>query len=273
MFLTYRKLASYLLAITMLAGFSGCDLGTADGMGTLSVLMTDAPFPADLALEANVTVTKLEARSAGGNESSPYITLSEGERTFNLLDLRNGVIASLASIEVPSGSYDLLRIYISAGSVVLKDSTTFNLTVPSGAQTGLKLFISPAIDVTDGTISNLILDFDVEKSFVVQGSGNAINGFLFKPVIRVANVSTVGSLAGSATNSAAAAIEGAHIWVAQDTVVSNTYSNADGNFAILGLPAGSYTASASATGYDTVSASIDISAGSQTTVSFELTQQ
>lgn len=268
-----KKLISFGLSILLLAGFNACESAATDDMGTLSVLLTDAPFPADLVAEANVTVTKIEVREAGSSEASPYTTLTEEIQSYNLLDLRNGVTASLASLDVPVGSYDLLRIYISEGSVVMKDSTTFNLTVPSGAQTGLKLFISPAIVVTGGLTSDLILDFDVEKSFVSQGQGDTINGFLFKPVIRATNASTVGSLAGSTTDTSAVAIANARVWVEQDTVVANSYSDASGSYAILGLSAGAYAANATATGYDTVSVSVDIGAGSQTSASFELTPQ
>ena len=267
------KLVTLGLSALLLAGTTACDLTVTEDVGTLSVTMTDAPFPTDLVAEANVTVTKLEVREAGGSDGSPFLTLSETVQSFNLLDLRNGVTAALASLELPVGSYDLLRIYISEGNVVMKDGSTYNLTVPSGAQTGLKLFISPAIDVTGGVTTDLILDFDVEKSFISQGQGDTINGFLFTPVIRVVNASTVGSLAGSIADTSAAAIADARIWVAQDSEVANSYSDASGNYAILGLPAGAYTASATASGYDTVAVSIEIGAGSQTTASFELTVQ
>ncbi|MCH7574380.1 MAG: DUF4382 domain-containing protein [Candidatus Marinimicrobia bacterium] len=267
------KIVTLGLLALLIAGLGACDSISSDDVGTLSVSLTDAPFPTDLVAEANVTVTKLEVREAGGTGGSPFIILTETVQSYNLLDLRNGVTAALASLDVPVGSYDLLRIYISEGSVVMKAGPTYNLTVPSGAQTGLKLFISPAIDVTGGLTSDLILDLDVEQSFISQGQGDGITGFLFKPVIRVANASTVGSLAGSTTDTSAIAIADARIWVAQDSVVANSYSDANGNYAILGLPSGTYTASASATGYDTVVVSIDIGAGSQTTASFELTAQ
>lgn len=267
---TFTTLA---LALVVFLGVSGCNAPVEESAGTLSVTMTDAPFPTDQVAEANVTIIKLEAREADGNEGSPYLTLSEETQEYNLLDLRNGVTASLASLEVPAGSYDLFRLYISDGNVVMNDGTTYNLTVPSGAQTGLKLFVSPAVEVTDGLTSDLLLDFDVEKSFIQQGQGDVITGFLFTPVIRAVNVSTVGRVAGSVTDTSAVALADARVWVVQDTIVSTSYTDADGNYAILGLPAGTYTASATLAGYDTVSVSVEVAAGSQTSASFELTPQ
>ena len=145
--------------------------------------------------------------------------------------------------------------------------------VPSGAKTGLKIFVSPAIDVTGGLTSDLILDFDVEKSFIAQGHGEKVNGFLFKPVIRATNTSVAGRLAGGVTDTSAAAIANARIWAEQDSVIANSYSDASGNYVIMGLSEGTYTANATATGYDTVSVSVDITAGSQTSADFELTPQ
>ena len=261
------------LGFILMGGFNGCSTPADDEAGTLSVSLTDTPFPTGLVAEANVTIVKLEARAAGGEEGSSYITLSEDTQTYNLLDLRNGITAGLAELEVPAGSYDLFRLYISDGNVVLKDGTTHNLTVPSGAQTGLKLFVSPAIEVVSGLTSDLLLDFDVEKSFVAKGGRNNLTGFIFKPVIRAVNASTVGRISGSVTDTAAvaAALDNATVWVEQDTVVSTTYTGADGAYAILGLPAGSYTAYATLADYDTVSVNVDVAAGSQSPVEFELT--
>ena len=260
-------------AFIVALGLNGCSTTEEDGTGTLSILLTDAPFPTDLVDEANVTIIKLEAREADGGEASPYLTLSEDTQTYNLLDLRNGVTASLASLDVPAGSYDLFRLYVSEGSVMMKDGTTHNLTVPSGARTGIKLFVSPAIEVVNGLTSDLILDFDVENSFISQGQGDMITGFLFRPVIRAVNASTVGRVVGGVSDTLAVALADARVWVAQDTVVSTSYTDAVGNYAILGLPAGSYTASATLAGYDTVAVAVEVAAGSQTSADFELTPQ
>ena len=61
-------------AFIVALGLNGCSTSE-DDMGTLSVLLTDAPFPTDLVDEANVTIIKLEAREADGGVQSPYLTL------------------------------------------------------------------------------------------------------------------------------------------------------------------------------------------------------
>jgi hypothetical protein len=265
-----------MVGILLAMGFSSCESTTEDETtGTLSVIMTDAPFPTDLVAEANVTITELEARESGADdELGPYLTLSDSTQVFNLLELRNGVTTSLASLEVPVGTYDLFRLYVSEGEVIMKDGSSYDLKVPSGEQTGIKLFVSPAIEVAGALTSDLLLDFDVEKSFVAKGSKHNITGFNFKPVIRATNASVVGSLSGSVTDTLVVSLGNARVWVSQDSVISTTYTDeVTGEYTILGLDPGSYTASATLEDYDTMSVEIEIAAGSQTPVDFELTPQ
>ena len=88
--------------------FAGCDKAN-DGNGRLVVNITDAPFPVDMVESAEVTITKLEIRKASDDlrDTCSFEVIWEGSETFNLLDLRNGVVAKLADIEIPEGEYDL----------------------------------------------------------------------------------------------------------------------------------------------------------------------
>ncbi|MBR9854288.1 MAG: DUF4382 domain-containing protein [Algicola sp.] len=245
--------------------------GSPEGTGTLSVRMTDAPYPYDLMAEANVTVFKIEARQVQDEDSedsnSPYVTLMEEEIDMNLLELTNGVTEQLANVEVPAGSYDLIRVYVKGVNVVLTDGTTFNLKVPSGSSSGIKVFVDPAITVTSGLSSDLLLDFDVSSSFVAKGTFNSpsgINGFNFKPVIKATNESTAGTLTGNVSTlieDAPAPLEGALISVfAADTLNTTSFTDVDGNYAILGLEAGMYEVLSEIDGYissDTLEIQID----------------
>ena len=192
------KCSLLIIAAVVLGLIVGCgDDSVTDGeVGTLVVRLTDAPFPIDFVNEANVTINKIELReSADGDD--PFLTLIEdAQLQFNLLDLQNDVTANLVQIDIEVGSYNLVRLFVTEPNVVLKDETNFDLTVPSGAQTGIKIFIEPAIEVVGGLTSELLLDFDVSKSFVVQGNPNTpagISGFIFTPV-RAVNMSTAGRI-------------------------------------------------------------------------------
>ncbi len=265
------------LAVLSLAG-SACESGDKTlapetTSGTLTIQLTDDPFPARLISKARVTLSKIQIR---GTDS--LMTFSSTPREVNLLTLRNGVTAALVNREIPVGTYDLLRLFISKASVVMKNGTTHTLNIPSGAQTGLKVFISPPIQVVGNLTTDLILDFDVSKSFVVQGNLNTpagIKGFIFKPVVRVQNLSNAGQLTGTIQDTSAHSLGNAQVWVEQDSVISYTLTDTtSGKYTLLGLPAGTYTLKATLSGYDTASvSSIPIVAANETTQNLILTPQ
>ncbi|MEB8329096.1 DUF4382 domain-containing protein [Flavobacteriaceae bacterium KMM 6897] len=225
--------------------------------GRLSVKLTDAPFPHDLVAEANVTIFKIEARSKeeGVDENNaPYLVLSEEEIEVNLLDLTNGITKTMVDTEVPTGSYDLFRIYVRGVNIVLTDGTVYDLKVPSGEQSGIKVFVKPNLIVEGGLTSDLLLDFDVSRSFVAKGNrkdAEGISGFNFKPVIKASNMSTAGTLTGLITtlngDEVTTPLEGAQVSIypegtdfSEGTEITTTFSDATGMYTVLGLEAGTY---------------------------------
>lgn len=264
--------------IAIIAMFMVSCGGNEDG-GRISIQLTDAPFPTDLVAEANVTIEKIDIRSSNNGEegefSGPFTVLSEEEMSFNLLDLTNGITANLVDLEVEPGSYDLIRLYIKDASVKLSDETVFNLTIPSGAETGLKLFITPSIEVTEEISAELLLDFDVSKSFQIQGSldgPSGINGVIFKPVIKVSNLSTSGRLVGTTTNIEDLAIEGVTVsLMTADTVYTTTFTGEDGGYSVLGVDAGTYNVVYELDGYTAITLeNVEITAGNATTKDVQL---
>lgn len=82
---------------------------------------------------------------------------------------------------------------------------------------------------------NVLLDFDADKSIVHEGNGT----YKLKPVIRVVEASVHGSIKGR--------VQPEHL-LAVVTATSaqgsfSTYVNHEGNFKIMGLPAGTYSVS------------------------------
>ncbi|UWX53801.1 DUF4382 domain-containing protein [Maribacter litopenaei] len=255
--LMYTLLACTLFLVTSCSD----DSANMDGMGRLRVQMVDAPFPFDQVAEANVTVFKIDARLKDGadvsdddesleddsNEmNSPFVLLMEEEIPLNLLDLVNGTTATMADLDVPAGTYDLVRVHVKGVNVVLKDGTEYDLKVPSGAQTGIKVFIEPGLTVVGGLSADLLLDFDVSRSFVAKGNAKVaggITGFNFKPVIKATNMSTAGTLMGNVSTiieEAPLALEGSLVEIFNETDTLTTFTDIDGNYMIMGIPAGSY---------------------------------
>jgi uncharacterized surface anchored protein len=258
----------------LLMVFTGCtdNETTEASVGRLTIQLTDAPFPLDLISEANVTIYKIEARQKGDaeydssmadegnmeNESedmhdgSGIVVLMEEEISVNLLDLTNGVTESLVDREIPAGTYDQLRVYAKGINVVMNDEagTTYDLKIPSGEQSGIKINIKPALTIAGGLSADLLLDFDVSRSFVPRGNirdMSKFNGFIFKPVIKVSNLSTAGTLAGVVTDKEdGAALAGATITVSQnDEIITTSLTDDTGAYMIMGLDPGEYVVFAS----------------------------
>lgn len=282
------KFVSILFATVIMAFVSCSDQDDVhSGTGRLSVQLTDAPFPHNLVAEANVTVFKVDARNKVGADTdvetdaengSPFVVLMEQEIQVNLLELTNGVTKTLVDVDVPVGTYDLVRVYVKGINVVLTDGRVYDLKVPSGEQTGIKVFIKPGLTVAGGLSSDLLLDFDVSKSFVAKGDSKdvaGITGFNFKPVIKASNLSTSGSLIGTVTtlqNDTSLGLEGAQISVfAADTLNTTTFTDATGSYMVMGLMAGNYDVSVELEGYTSETASdVEIVAANKTEQRFEL---
>jgi len=266
-----KVLMPFLVAIVFISVSCNNDEST----GTLSIKLTDAPFRADLVEEANVTINKVEARQSGEHDGSPYVILTEDEISFNLLDLTNGITANIVDIDVPAGSYNLFRLYVKEASIKLKDGRTFNMKVPSGASSGLKVFVKPEIVVSGGLTSELLLDFDVSRSFVPNGdiSSPDFNGdFNFKPVIKASNVSVAGRIVGTVTDAEANPVEGAQVsLIVADTINTTTFTNTDGSYALIGLDPQIYTVKAEAEGFIAKTAeNVEVNVANATTQDFEL---
>ncbi len=267
----YLIVVGLLLAIAIFL-ISGCNSANEPKeSGSLLVKVTDAPFPTDFVESATVTIDSIEIRQKSGAESNPYIVISNTPMDFDLLELRNGITASLPEIEIPVGGYDLVRLYVESANIILKDGLTeFNLKIPSGDETGIKIFIKPEIQIQGGLTAELLLDFDLSKSFVVQGSPDAINGFHFKPTLRAVNNSLAGSICGSASD-ASGLLEGVMINVTLGDENTSAITDKNGYYEILGLKEGSYTVSASKENYvDSDPAIVDVTANNKTEQDFVL---
>lgn len=275
-------------AVVLLVGCSDSDDTTA-ATGRLTVQLTDAPFPHHLVAEANVTIFKIDARNTSmeadtamegelSDTEATFTVLMEQEIEVNLLDLTNGITETLVDTEVPVGTYDLVRVYVRGINVVLTDGTTYDLTVPSGEQTGIKIFIKPGITVAGNLSADLLLDFDVSKSFVPKGGGQdwtGITGFNFKPVIKACNLSTAGSVAGKVTTlqeEVAVGLEGAQVSIfAADTLNTTTFTDATGAYKVMGLTAGNYAVTVELEGYTSQTVEeVAIIAANTTTADFVL---
>jgi hypothetical protein len=232
------------------------DLGLdSKGKATVVFKITDAPFPASQVEEAYVTVDWIKLLKAGmeeefneeeteSEEASFVLVELEEPATFNLLELRNGLTAVMAEMELPAGSYTEIRLHVLNAGIILKDGTSFPLKIPSGDASGLKLKMTPELTLEDGDYAEVLCDFDVSRSFVMQGNINNIQGFIFKPVVRVvAHVETeAGEISGTVTGADDSPVENASLTLLKgEEEVTTALTSEEGFYAIIGILPGEYT--------------------------------
>lgn len=177
---------------------------TSRASGTLVTRLTDAPFPTDQVRSVDVFVVRVDARSADvsdaeadqslGDQSSAasgWTTVATPNKSFDLLSLQNGVVAALGEASLPAGTYNGFRLVIdqSKSSATLKTGMTLTggsspgIKFPSAGQSGIKIQLAQPVVIVAGTETDLLIDFNVDQSFVLRGNSIDQNGLLFKPVI------------------------------------------------------------------------------------------
>ena len=226
------------LVLSLFATFSliSCNDDNDDTEGTskVTVRMTDAPGDYDA---VNIEVLDIMIKSNASTDDSGWISIGTATpQIYDLLDLTGGVNALLANgAQVPSGKLGQIRLILGDDNTVVKDGVTYPLHTPSAQQSGLKLLVNQTLE--PGFTYDFLLDFDVDRSIVVQagGSGN----FNLHPVIRVSSVVNSGSISGMVTTTPAGVSVLASVLVAGVPV--SAYTNAEGKFQINGVPAGTYS--------------------------------
>lgn len=267
-----KSLFQLVLACILMLSFASCNekkTESVTGTGTLRLYATDAPFNFDTVSEATITVEKINLRQASGNK----ITVMEKTIELNLLELRNGLVETLSEIEIPAGEYDEILLVIAGAKVVLKDGREFPLKVPSGSESGLKVFVKPNIVITTDLSTDVLLDFDLSQSFIPTGTSSSITGFNFKPVIRAVTLASAGTVSGQVLNvTDENAIAGATVTVTKgDVIVATTITDETGFFKILGLPEDTYNIKAEAENFGSLTIeSVNITKGNEVTTHFIL---
>jgi hypothetical protein len=203
-----------LSSVLVACALAACRLDSTDSSGpttsgNLTINLTDAPV--DDALEVVVVFTGIELQPESGG---PPITIDlPAPKSIDLLKYRNGATTNLIDgASVPAGRYLWLRLLLRAeqnlqsGSYIrLLDGRQFPLYIPSGSETGLKLV--RGLTVAQGSITKLLIDFDLRKSLVAP-PGQQPNWFL-KPALRLIDELQVGTVSGTVDVSALAGATGA----------------------------------------------------------------
>ena len=148
-----------------------------------------APVPG--ASEVVVAFTGVELKPGGGNafELEP----PDSPLEINLLDYQNGERAMLLDSEtVSAGDYNWMRLLVAeSGSYVIVDGQQFQLEIPSGEQSGLKL--NRGFTVAVGSLTDFTIEIDLRKSLTVTGNGR----YQLRPTLRLVDNLETNSISGT----------------------------------------------------------------------------
>lgn len=187
----------------LLLSSCGSDGDSADALGALSFAITDSPV--DAAEKVVVRFNGMEIKPADGDAISFDFS---SPRDIDLLALQGGNAAPLISGEsVPAGNYNWVRLKVSAvqdnifDSYIQIDGIQYELRIPSGNETGLKLV--SGFTVAQGGNANYTIDFDLRKSVVAPPGQAPV--MMLKPALRLVNNIEVGTMTGVVDSSLIAA--------------------------------------------------------------------
>lgn len=246
------KLSIWIVLSLFILFFFGC---TGGGTGTMSLSITDATT--DEYKAVYVTIEEVSVH-VGGNEhnDSNWEVVGSPGKTYNLLDLVNGVIEQLGIIELQAGHYTQMRLIIGevpddginllsethpyANYIIHSTDEKYELKIPSGLQTGIKII--HGFDINEDQTTELILDFDASRSIVKAGASGQ---WLLKPTIKVIDEYSI--INGTVSDGIQNLLEGALVSVqifdpgAEDekdkvVVQASTITDENGNYKILVQP-------------------------------------
>jgi hypothetical protein len=159
--------------------------------------------------------------------------------------------------DVPAATYRQVRLHVESASLTLVNGNVYDtaddtLHLTSQDTSGFKVFIDPPVMVASGFSTELLLDVDLSKTFEPIPNSDPLNAdtFSLHPVIHVANLSTSGEIRGVVSTDdgmgGVTLVEGASVYVMPpgelDTLnsIASTATDVDGEYAVLGIPAGTY---------------------------------
>jgi len=199
------------LMLTACGGDGGGGGGGGATTGTASISLTDAPI--DDAKEVVVRFEGAEFQPADGERVMVYLSDTTGTGNCEVVvapdptkpcevDLTDYTgtdkVTLLDNITLPAGQYSWIRLILNAnpGYITLLNDSQFDLRVPSGAQTGLK--IHGGFVVAAGNHTNYTIDFNLRAS-VHDPVGSS--EYILRPTVRLVDESLTGTLSGNVNTS------------------------------------------------------------------------
>ncbi len=203
------------VAVTALAGCGGSssDPGAnpVESTGVFNLNVSDGPIKD--AAKVCIKFDGVQLKQAG--EEAPISIDFDAPEMVNLLANQGANSQPIASEQVPAGTYEWIRLMVDAsrgtgagsadsdptsdtcladdGSYLIRDSgELFNLFIPSGDQSGLKLIKD--ITIPANASGDFTAEWDLGKSFIAPPGLNP--DVIMKPVVKIVSNNEVGTLVG-----------------------------------------------------------------------------
>jgi PKD repeat protein len=232
--------------------------------GTMGIVLTDAPFPFDSVASANMYVVRIDARFAEpteadlaapvtGDPSTGWVTVVTVNQRINVLELQNGQVRSLgAKTDMRAGNYRGFRIVLDPAQSDLTLRSGGKPALAWGGRTSFKIEPTATVGVAANGVSNVLVDFDLGRSFSMKGATPSAQGFDAAPSLKIVTPQQTGLYSGIRLlgPGGTAPVEGASIEVlvagtaesdmSRDKIVATGASDANGTFVIANLQPGAY---------------------------------
>lgn len=266
------KKMKYFFATLLLMVLASCSNDIAEPKGTLKVKLSDAPMHYNQFMSASITIDKIEI----GNHTNvnSMINIMNTPMTYNLLELINGITETMSNAEIPSGNYDLMRLYVSSTEMVTKNGDTYTYNMNQDGYSGngmmqdgmmlnsnnksIDITLNNALTISEGSMSEFLLDVDVNESFMLEGvnfTGSGPNmmmsmtGFTFMPTMRLVDLSTSGTIHGNVQDNVGNLPNATISLMHNGTLYTTTHSDENGNYTFIGIPQGMYEIEVELDGY------------------------
>ena len=194
---------------------------------SLTVKMTDAPGPYNA---VNIDLVGVEV--TGTNNDA--VLLNVNNRIYNLLNFANGKDTLIGTGTLDVGTVEQVRLILGPNSTVVVNNVSYPLSTPSADQTGLKLQVHQTLE--GGIAYSILLDFDANQSIVDMGNGT----YKLKPVIRTIDAAISGTIKGKIAPLGTLVV----VTATSGLVSFSANVSTTGDFLFMGLPAGTYTVTA-----------------------------
>ena len=263
-----KNIKYFFVALLLIAAASCANDNTTTPVGTLSLKLTDAPMHYDQFMSASITIDKIEIGNSA--QANSFMTLTNTTMKYNLLELVNGMTSTMATMEIPAGDYNLMRLYISSTEMKMLNGDLFTYNMAQDGYSGsgmmqngmmlnnqnrsIDIQLDHFMTISKGSMSEFLLDMDVDHSFMLEGVNYSnmmmsMTGFTFMPTMRFVDMSTSGTINGTVQDATENLPNATISLMHNGTLYTTTHSDENGHYAFIGIPEGMYTVETELDGY------------------------